>query len=81
MEATNCPEQILAASSQITQFKDRNEFTILEILNYLTQQNSPYKESTIRTHITSRMCRNAPNNHAITYNNLTRIQLGVYNLN
>jgi len=81
MKATTCREQILAAAKQITQFKNQNEFTILEILNYLTHQNTPYKESTIRTHITSRMCGNAPSNHAVTYNDLTRIKPGVYSLN
>ena len=81
MKATTCREQILTAAKQITQFKNQNEFTILEILNYLTQQNTPYKESTIRTHITSRMCGNAPSNHAVTYNDLTRIKPGVYSLN
>ena len=81
MKATTCREQILATASQITQTKNQNEFTILEILNYLTQQNTPYKESTIRTHITSRMCGNAPSHHAVTYNDLTRIKLGVYSLN
>lgn len=81
MNATTCREQILAAASQITKSKNSNEFTILEILNYLTQQNTQYKESTIRTHITSRMCSNAPSHHAVTYNDLTRIKPGVYNLN
>ncbi|MER1987486.1 MAG: hypothetical protein ABS948_16530 [Solibacillus sp.] len=81
MKITTCREQILFAASQITHSKNSNEFTILEILNYLTQQNSPYKESTIRTHITSKMCSNAPNHHAVTYNDLTRIKPGVYSLN
>lgn len=56
MKATTCREQILAAASQIIQSKNQNEFTILEILNYLIQQNTSYKKSTIRTHIISRMC-------------------------
>lgn len=81
MKATTCREQILAAARQITQSKNSNQFTILEILNYLTQQNTPYKESTIRTHITSRMCGNAPIHHVVTYNDLTRIKPGVYSLN
>ena len=81
MKATTCREQILAAARQITQSKNSNEFTTLEILNYLTQQNTPYKESTIRTQITSRMCGNAPIHHAVTYNDLTRIKTGVYSLN
>lgn len=81
MKETTCREQILAAAKQITQSKNQNKFTILEILDYLTKQNTPYKESTIRTHITSKMCGNAPSNHAVTYNDLTRIKPGVYRLN
>ena len=81
MKETTCREQILAAAKQITQSKNQNEFTILEILNYLTKQNTHYKESTIRTHITSKMCANAPSNHAVTYNDFTRIKPGVYSLN
>lgn len=81
MEATTCREQILSAAKQITHSKNQNEFTISEILSYLIQQNSPYKESTIRTHITSRMCGNAPSNHAVTYNDFTRVKPGVYVLN
>lgn len=81
MKTTTCREQILAAAKQVTKSKNQNEFTILEILDYLTKQNTPYKESTIRTHITSKMCGNAPSNHAVTYNDLTRIKPGVYRLN
>lgn len=81
MKATTCREPILAAAKQITQSKNQNEFTISEVLNYLTKQNTPYKESTIRTHITSKMCSNAPSNHAVTYNDLTRIKPGVNSLN
>lgn len=81
MKATTCREQILTAAKQITQSKNQNEFTIPEVLNYLTQQNTPYKESTIHTHITSRMCGNAPKHHAVTYNDFTRIKHGVYSIN
>lgn len=81
MKVTTCREQILTAANQITQSKNSNEFTILEILNYLTQQNTLYKENTIRTHITSRMCGNVPSHHAVTYNDLIRIKPSVYSLN
>ena len=41
---------------------------------------SGYAESTIRTHVTSRMCGNAPDNHAVTYDDLVRIDAGRYRL-
>jgi hypothetical protein len=37
-----------------------------------------YKESTIRTHVTSRMCANSPDNHAVTYPDLIRTDVGRY---
>lgn len=81
MHATTCREQILIAVQHIITAKNQNEFTISEILQYLKEQNSPYKESTIRTHISSRMCSNAPKYHAITYNDFTHIKPSVYALN
>ncbi len=81
MDPTTCREHILIAVKHIITTKNDNEFTILEILDYLKQQNSPYKESTIRTHITSKLCKNAPEHHAVTYNDFTRIKPGVYALN
>lgn len=81
MNSTTCREQILSAAKQITLSKNQNKFTISEILNYLTQQNSPYKESTILTHIILKCVAMHPNNHAVTYNDLTRIKPGVYVLN
>ena len=55
-------------------------FTVPEIIKIMKQNNTIYKESTIRTHITSRMCVNAPNNHGVTYNDIIRIDKGLYKL-
>jgi hypothetical protein len=46
-------------------------FTIPEILREMA--NSGYAESTIRTHIASRCCVNAPDNHAVRYRYFRRI--------
>jgi hypothetical protein len=34
--------------------------------------------ATIRTHITSRMCADAPDHHGTTYDDLERVSRGVY---
>lgn len=42
------------------------------------RRGSKYAESTIRTHVTGRMCKNSPGNHAVTYGDLERVGRGVY---
>jgi hypothetical protein len=39
-----------------------------------------YSVSTIRTHITSRLCLNAPAHHAVRYPDLERTARGTYRL-
>lgn len=75
-----CRDEILLYVRRITQQTGRNEFTLQEIVDALHAQGSSYKESTIRTHITSRMCANAPKHHAVTYDDLERVGEGVYRL-
>ena len=53
-------------------------FTIDDVLRELRRRRSRYAESTIRTHIASRMCANAPDNHATTTSDLIRVAHGLY---
>jgi hypothetical protein len=73
-----CREQILRAVRDVVQEKGRNEFTVSEIVNRLRGAGAGYADGTIRTHITSRCCRNAPKNHAVVYEDFERIARGVY---
>jgi len=75
-----CRDEILITVRQITKAKGLNEFTILEVLHHMMNNGTRFKESTIRTHITSRLCANAPDNHAITYDDFERIGDGTYKL-
>lgn len=44
-----------------------------------TQAHDPrYKEPTIRTHVTSRMCIDASDHHATVYADLNPVDRGVY---
>lgn len=48
------------------------------MIEELARRGSRYKESTIRTHVASRMCSDAPDNHAKTFNDLQRVGHGLY---
>jgi hypothetical protein len=72
-------EQILAAIEQITS-ETRSTFSVAEVLAELQARRTELAESTIRTHITSRMCGDAPDHHGTTYNDLERVDRGVYRL-
>src|SRR5690349_7429822 len=59
----------------IARSKD-GEFTLAKISAEMKARNSAYSERTIRTHVTSRMCANAPKNHAIVYNDFWCVDRG-----
>lgn len=71
-----CREEILA----IIRKNGIKEFTPQEIIDCMRKKGTRYKDSTIITHITSRLCRDAPDNHAKTYDDLERVERGLYRL-
>lgn len=73
-----CREEILTAARRINDRSDGPEFTIQEIINEMRRSGSRYPDSTIRTHITSLMCVNAPRHHAVAYDDLVRVDRGRY---
>ncbi len=75
-----CHDDVLLAAQTIVRNKVVNQFTIPEVFKNLSQQSSQYSDSTVRTHITSRCCKNTPDNHAVTYEYFERIRHGVYQL-
>lgn len=72
-------EQILAAIDRMGAGSG-GTFTIEDVLDELRSQGSDLAESTIRTHVTSRMCGDSPDNHGTTYDDLERVDRGVYRL-
>ncbi|WP_444875871.1 DUF7669 domain-containing protein [Aneurinibacillus soli] len=78
--ANSCRAEILATVHSIVRNKGINEFTVNEVVEYLSQNNTVYKPQSIRTHITSRCCVNAPDHHAVVYDDFERIGRGVYKL-
>lgn len=73
-------EEILTVVREMVQSRERKEFEVKEVVDYMLSKNPNLNESTIRTHITSRCCVNANANHATTYNDYERMSRGIYRL-
>jgi len=70
--------EILKAVEVITSEKADKVFQVGEVIQFMKSNGSGYKESTIRTHIVSKCCANAPNHHGTVYNDFERIGKGLY---
>ena len=71
-------DQILAALPDIEARSVNGSFSPQDVVAELRRRGSTYAESTIRTHVVSRMCADAPDNHARTYDDLERVADGRY---
>jgi hypothetical protein len=75
--ADTARDQILDAVRTITAGGSRT-FSIVEVIAELRSRGTDLAESTIRTHVSSRMCMNAPRNHGTVYADFDRIGRGEY---
>jgi len=73
-----CRAEILEAIRALESRTQRNYFSPMEIIREMEHRGTSYLESTIRTHITARMCRDAPTNHQPKYDDLERVDRGLY---
>ena len=73
-------DEVLAAARRLSAASADGVFTIEEVLAVMRKEGTRYAESTIRTHVASRMCANAPDHHAIVYRDLLRVGDGRYKL-
>lgn len=71
-------DDILAAIPAVCARTGHDIFTPQDVIDELERRGTRYKRSTIRTHIVSRMCVNAPDHHARTYDDLVRVADGQY---
>ena len=71
-------DEILAALPNIEARSANGSFSPQDVVDELRQRGSTHSKSTIRTHVVSRMCANAPDNHARTYDDLERVSDGRY---
>lgn len=79
-EVTTCREQVLAALARLERRHGRHIFALDEIVQEVQTATTCYSEQTIRTHVVSRMCANAPRHHAVTYSDLERVDRGCYRI-
>ena len=73
-------DEILRCAREVMRRSGLDYFTIPEVISCMEGCGSRYAESTIRTHIVSRMCANAPEHHVVTYSDLERMGRGQYRL-
>jgi hypothetical protein len=78
--AGSAREEILAAARKLAGRSPDRSFTLMEIIAETRRSSSRYAESTIRTHVTSRMCADSPDHHGTTYDDLERLGRGRYRL-
>jgi len=75
-----CRQEVLSAARTLAAASADGTFTPAQVLVEMHRLGTRYPDSTIRTHITSAMCINAPDNHAVKYPDLVRISHGRYAL-
>ncbi len=73
-----CRDEILDAVVALERRHGRDTFSPAEVVAEVLARGSQHPESTIRTHIVSAMCVNAPPNHAVRYPDLERVGRGQY---
>lgn len=70
--------EILRAFDRLERRHARVDFQLADIVMEVQSAGSTYAESSIRTHVVSVMCVNAPVNHGTTYRDLERVAHGRY---
>jgi len=78
--AVTCRDEILACVREIVAHTGRDEVSVRDVIKYMLDRGTSYSDSTIRTHIVSRLCANAPDHHAVTYGDFERTDRGTYRL-
>lgn len=73
-------DEILEYARHVMKMTGKDYFTPKEIVDCMERRGSRFTESSIRTHVTSRMCREAPKHHGVVHDDLTRIGRGRYTL-
>lgn len=75
-----CRDEVLKAASFLASGSPDGTFSPADIVHRMEKMGTSFSESTIRTHVVSRMCHQAPVNHAAKYSDLERVGRGRYKL-
>ena len=75
-----CRDEILEAATRLMRRNGEDSFSLADLIAEMKNSGTSYQESTIRTHVTSRLCANTADHHAVTYSDLERIGHGRYRI-
>jgi hypothetical protein len=78
--AGSARQEILTAARKLADRSPDRSFALAEVVAEVRRSGSRYAESTIRTHVTSRMCGDSPDHHGTTYDDFERLDRGRYRL-
>lgn len=73
-----CRDAVLDAFTRLERRHGRNTFDLTEVVTETLTIDPGFAESTVRTHVTSRMCADAPDHHGTVYADLERVDRGRY---
>jgi hypothetical protein len=76
--ARTCRDAVLEAFERLERRHGRQAFDLAEIVTETSVVDGSFADSTIRTHVASRMCADAPDHHGTVYANLERVDRGRY---
>ena len=75
-----CRDEVLKAAKFLSGGSPDVTFSPADIVRRMEKMGTSFSESTIRTHVVSKMCYQAPANHAARYDDLERVTRGRYRL-
>ena len=75
-----CREEVITAAKAVTARSEGDTFAAADIVREMQRRGTSYAESTIRTHVSSRMCSQAPAHHGTVYPDLERVDRRTYRL-
>ena len=73
-------DEVLDTARQLASDSGDGTFTLGDVLTLMHQRGTRYADSTIRTQVTSRMCANSPDHHAVVFDDLIRVGSGRYRI-
>lgn len=73
-----CRDAVLDSFARLERRHGREDFALGEVVSDTLADDGAFTEATIRTHITSRMCADAPDHHGTVYADLERGARGRY---
>jgi hypothetical protein len=73
-------DEVLAAARSLAARSEDGIFSLSNVISELRRRRSMCEESTIRAHVTSKMCSNAPDHLGTDYNDLEQVGRGRYRL-